>query len=126
MKKLFAKKNNAAVTEDPFATAKASVKKTLILNKIALGINATTLIATPAAITMITSKIDDDDAKKALYITGGLLWVYQLSDTINAAKAVKFAKAAYGGIEDFANDFITEDDAEVNEDLEELEELING
>lgn len=126
MKKLFTKKNKDAVITDPIANADASAKKAVIMNKIALGINAGTLIATPAVIKLVTDKIDDDEAKKALYITGGLLWVYQLSDTINSAKAVKHATAFYDRIKELSADIVESEGVYLIENLNEMEESMNG
>ena len=69
-------------------------KRNLMFQKIKFGINASTAIATPIAIKMMADKIEGDYEKKALYVTGGALWMYQIASTFNNVRDIKRTKEA--------------------------------
>ena len=101
MKNIFKKNTDIGTVEKPMELVLKNSRRSLILNKVMLGMNIATLITTPVAIKMIANNIDDTYAKKALYTTGGLLWIYQLSDTINNFKYVKLTKGVCDSLEEF-------------------------
>ena len=123
MKNLFKRNNEANVLINNDEMMKRG-KRTILMTKVNLGLNAASLITTPVAVKLATDKIDDDYAKKIVYITGGILWTYQLGSTVNNIKAVKAAEQSYRILEECFDDTnaIEVTAKELHELLEDKEE----
>ena len=89
--KKFSKKDRriGMITSNNVVSTIEESKRSITKAKIAMGINAVTLAVTPVAVKLAADHIEDDYGKKALYVTGGILWMYQLADTINNVAQVR-------------------------------------
>lgn len=125
MKNLF--KKNATTTPEATGICTSILKKNMIKNGIACGIDTAVVIATPIVIKNVADNIDDDYAKKALYVTGGVLWLHQIATTIRQIGKVMTISAAHTAMKD-CELYELEAEGEVllselNEEMEEIENV---
>ena len=125
MKNLLKKNTDTTSPDDLFDTSRKAIKKSAIKNGIACGIDIATVIATPVAVMNVTEHIDDDYAKKALYVTGGLLWGYQISSAIRHYSKTAAMVAGYKLLKVCDEEAIAETSEEIQSLIEEMEESDN-